>query len=253
MADKLALEGWSDQGELGALLAVADTVRGGAILDLGVGAGRTVALLRLLSADYVAIDYTPEMVDLCRLRHPGVDVRQGDARELIGIADNSVRLVCFSHNGIDAVDHADRQRVLAEVARVLRPDGRAVLSTLNLDGPLYGCDPSNAPTMPWLPGSLVPLAEGIPPPPDDGRIGRAVANWRRLRRLAVTGDGWAVAALPAHEFGLLTHFTTLEHACAEFAAHGLDVLSVFAAESCLQLPVGAKTASPYLHLVAGRS
>lgn len=253
VANEFAVEGWSDEGELGALLAVADDVRGQPILDLGVGAGRTVALLRLLSTDYVAVDRTPAMVELCRSRHPGVDIRHGDARSLVEIASGSIALVNFSLNGIDSVDHDDRQRVLDEMARVLRPGGFAVLSTLNLNGTLYGCDPGNAPSMAWLPGSLIPLEQGLPMPPDEGRMGRAVRNWRRLRKVAVTGDGWAIAPMPAHEFGILTHFTTLPRARSELAEHGLEVVHVFPAEARLPLADGEPTTSPYVHLVARRS
>lgn len=250
VAREFALEGWSDEGELAAFSAVADVVRGGSILDLGVGAGRTVALLRLLSSDYVGTDYTPAMVEVARGRHPGVDLRVGDARNLIGFADGSQSLVNFSLNGIDAVDHDDRQLILAEVRRVLQPGGRVVISTLNIDGSLHGCHPGNASTMPWLPGSLARLEKDPPLPPDDGRMGRAVLNWRRLRKLTVTGDGWDVSPMPAHEFGLLTHYVSLQYALAEFRAHGLEPLDVFAASSRQPLPHDFPADAPYFHVTA---
>jgi len=66
VAMEYAIEGWAEPGELAATVFVADRVRGCPILDLGVGGGRTVSLLRLLSSDYLAIDYTPELVEVCR-------------------------------------------------------------------------------------------------------------------------------------------------------------------------------------------
>ena len=51
------LEGWTDPGERAALEHVADGARGAPILDIGVGAGRTIPLLRAMSPDYVGIDY----------------------------------------------------------------------------------------------------------------------------------------------------------------------------------------------------
>ena len=129
VTDEYAVEGWNDPGELGALTYVADRVRGLPVLDVGVGGGRTAALLRLLTDDYLGIDYTPEFVALARSRHPGVRFALGDARDLDGIPDNSRGFVLFSFNGIDAVDHEDRQLVMASVHRVLQPGGTFLFST----------------------------------------------------------------------------------------------------------------------------
>ena len=71
VADEYAIEGWGDPGEVVALLLAADRARGRPVLDLGVGGGRTTALLRLVSSEYMGIDYTPELVDLCRDAAPG--------------------------------------------------------------------------------------------------------------------------------------------------------------------------------------
>jgi len=113
VAGEYAIEGWGDPGEVSAFALVADRSRGLPVLDLGVGGGRTTSLLRLMSSRYVGIDYTPELVELCRRRHPDADVRLGDARDLLGIDTGSFGLVVFSNNGIDAVDHQGRDQVLA--------------------------------------------------------------------------------------------------------------------------------------------
>ena len=122
--------------------------------------GRTTSLLRLVSSDYVGIDYTPELVELCRRRHPDADIRLGDARDLSDIADGSQGLVVFSNNGIDAVDHDGRERVLSEAHRVLGAGGVLCYSTLNKDGPLFGAHPGNAPGITWEIGSLLPAPAG---------------------------------------------------------------------------------------------
>src|SRR5579884_2795938 len=206
-ADDFAVEGWSDPGELAALLLVADAVRGAPILDLGVGGGRTYPLLRLLSSDYVGIDYSPPMVELCRRRHPDADVRLGDARDLSDIPDESCGLVVYSSNGIDAVDHDDRQRVIRAVCRVLRPGGMFLFSTLNKEGPLFDARPGSAPDTPWLPGSLLPRPEpvatdgsGDDAAGEDASWLRAVRNWRRLRSMIVDSDDWGLAPFAPHEY-----------------------------------------------------
>ena len=55
------------------------------ILDLGVGAGRTTAVLFPDARRYVGIDVVTAMVDACRERHPKADIRQGDASDLSGL------------------------------------------------------------------------------------------------------------------------------------------------------------------------
>lgn len=256
VAEEYAIEGWSDPGELGALTFVADRVRGLPILDLGVGGGRTVALLRLLSADYLGIDYTPELVELCRARHPDVEIEVGDARDLSGLTAGSRGLVVFSNNGIDAVDHDDRQLVLAGVHRVLEPGGTFVFSTLNKDNPLFGAHPGTAAAIGWVPGSLLPVpAEVSPagaPPADDDSWLRAVRNWRRLRGQIRDEGEWGLAPFAAHQFGLLTHFITLGGAVDELDRHGFDVAAVFPCDSVRPQGADQPVGSMYMHLVAHR-
>src|SRR5262245_46013702 len=54
--------------------------RGLRVLDLGVGAGRTVTPLLDFASSYVGVDYVKEMVDHCRERFPGVRFERLDAR-----------------------------------------------------------------------------------------------------------------------------------------------------------------------------
>jgi SAM-dependent methyltransferase len=132
------LEGWTDRGERAALELAAVEAKDQPILDLGVGGGRTVPLLRAVSRDYVALDYTPELVAACRQKYPDADVRHGDARDLSRFADGSFRLVVFSFNGIDSVNADDRMTILREVHRVLCPGGLFLFSAHNREGPGHG-------------------------------------------------------------------------------------------------------------------
>jgi len=257
VAAEYAIEGWGDPGELGALILAADRARGRPVLDLGVGGGRTTALLRLISSDYIGIDYTPELVELCRRRHPDADIRLGDARDLSDLPDGSRGLVLFSNNGIDAVDHDGRGRVLSEAHRVLGTDGVLCYSTLNKDGPLFGAHPGNAPGITWEVGSLLsaPAQDAGTP---GGRGGgedsgmRAVRNWRRLRhRFRDEGD-WGLAPFAAHEFGLVTHFVTLAGARAELEGNGFALEAVVPCDRAVPLGADEETDALYFHLVAHR-
>lgn len=101
------------------------------MLDLGVGTGRTAKSFAPLVRRYVGLDYSPRMLELARGNLDGsgnVELVLGDARDLSSI-EGEFDFVLFSFNGIDAVGHEDRLRVLAEVHRVLRPGGRFLFST----------------------------------------------------------------------------------------------------------------------------
>ena len=257
VAAEFAIEGWADPGELGALMAVADEMRGRPVLDLGVGGGRTVALMRLMSNDYLGVDYSPELVDLCRSRHPDVSVVLGDARDLHMVDTASKALVCFSNNGIDAVDHDGREQVLDEVARVLEFNGLFVYSTLNKDNPLFGAHPGTAEPISWVPGSLLPArlsgeqVGGINGDQDASWV-RALRNWRQLSASVVDKGSWGIAPFAAHEFGLLTHFITLAGAIDELARRDFVVERVFSCDSPQPRSPEEPMTAMYMHLVARR-
>jgi SAM-dependent methyltransferase len=216
---------WTDPGEAAAMAWLAEEVRGQPILDVGVGGGRTVPLLRALSDDYTAVDYMPEMVDLCRRNHPGVRVLQMDARDLSRFADRSFALVMFSFNGIDAVDYSGRLAILREFARVLRPGGVVLFSTHNRQGPSYRETLSHFVRLPHL--SLNPIAVGI----DTARVlcnlPLATFNYLRHSRLNRECDGYAVRVCAAHRFGIVIVYTDLATQTQTLAELGLSIAVVF--------------------------
>jgi ubiquinone/menaquinone biosynthesis C-methylase UbiE len=107
------------------------------ILDLGVGAGRTVEPLREMASAYVGVDYVQPMVDHCRRHFPDVRFEQADARSLTMFADGEFDLVVFSCSGISMVDHEGRLAILKEVRRVLSPGGVFFFSTFNRNSQDY--------------------------------------------------------------------------------------------------------------------
>lgn len=105
-----------------------------AMLDLGVGGGRTTRHFGPRVRHYVGLDYSPAMLDAvrARFREDRYTFTLADARSL-PFAASSFDVVLFAHNGIDYVDHDDRLRVFTEVRRVLWPGGAFAFSTHNLD------------------------------------------------------------------------------------------------------------------------
>ncbi|HMI89133.1 MAG TPA: class I SAM-dependent methyltransferase [Polyangiaceae bacterium] len=209
------LEGFTDEGERVALDSIAREVRDQSLLDLGVGAGRTVPLLRALSADYTAIDYTPELVIACRERYPGARVLHGDARDLSSFPAETFKLVVFSFNGIDAVNTDDRRKVLREVHRVLQRGGVFLFSAHNKRGPgcgerlSFGVGKTRNPVK-LLARTLRALIEAP----------RTARNYFRYSRLNEDQDGRSIMNAAAHNHGLLIQYITLEKQCEELERAG---------------------------------
>jgi ubiquinone/menaquinone biosynthesis C-methylase UbiE len=104
------------------------------LLDAGVGAGRTTEYFAGLADEYVGLDFSPAMVDVCRARFPGVRFEVGDVRDLSHFADDEFDVVLFSFNGIDSVGgDAARQRAFGELRRVCASGGRLFFSSKNLN------------------------------------------------------------------------------------------------------------------------
>lgn len=216
------LEGWTDPGERAAVEYVAAEVRGRPILDIGVGAGRTTELLRAISPDYVGIDYTAEMVEACRARHPDARIEHMDARDLGRLEAGRFALAMFSFNGIDAVHVEERHQVLREVHRVLRPGGLFIVSAHNRNGPGHGERPRLRLDFSWNPLKLgwrtLKMARSLP---------RSWRNSRRLRALNETHEDWSVMNCGAHDFGIVVVYTTLAEQKRQLEAAGFETEAVF--------------------------
>ncbi len=198
------LLGWLDRGEEISMLAVASAVRGEPVLDLGVGGGRTTSLLRMLTDDYVGLDYTPAMVEACRRRFPAEHFVHGDARDLSAFPDGHFALVFFSFNGIDAVDHDDRLRILSEARRVLRPGGYFVFNSHNHDGPSFSDRPWNMRPLTPLPARRVVYNVLR----RTAELPFSVANFRRLRAASCDTGTYGLHPSASHRFGIVIYFST---------------------------------------------
>ena len=92
------------------------------LLDMACGAGLALELARLRGAEVSGVDASPRLVEVARLRNPGARIVVGDMA-----ADH------FGPETFDAVTSfrgiwATTPAAVAQVARVLRPGGRAALT-----------------------------------------------------------------------------------------------------------------------------
>ncbi len=103
----------------------------GRILDLGCGAGRTTKQLLDRGFDVVGLDISSQMITAATELLPDSCMVVGSATDL-PFSDCSFDHALFSFNGLDYItDEDNRLAALAEIHRVLKPDGRFVFSSHN--------------------------------------------------------------------------------------------------------------------------
>jgi SAM-dependent methyltransferase len=228
--------------EAALLAAIGPALASARLLDLGIGTGRTTQALAGRAGNYIGLDYSAAMVERARARCPGLDLREGDARSLIGIADASQDVVLFSFNGLDYVDHPGRLAVLSEVRRVLTPGGVFLFSSHNRDAAVHPA---------WAPENLKLSAD--PKRFARGLIGYAhgITNNLRLRSQQVETATWALRNDPANHYGLLTYYIRPADQVAQLVAAGFAAPTAYTADGA-QLALTAVSIEPFLHYQAVR-
>jgi SAM-dependent methyltransferase len=104
---------------------------GSAILDLGVGGGRTTPYLASRASRYVGLDYSSAMVKACQKKFPGLEFVVADAADLSVFSDASFDALVFAFNGLDALSIDGRRSCLEHLYRILKPGGVLIFSSHN--------------------------------------------------------------------------------------------------------------------------
>lgn len=123
---------------------------GDQVLDVCTGTGALAQLLRRrvgVSGEVVGIDLTEAMLEVARARVPEVRFLVGDACKL-PFPDQSFDAATMAFGLRNINDH---QRALGELARVLRPGGRAVILEFSQVQPLL------RPAYGWYSRRLIPV------------------------------------------------------------------------------------------------
>jgi ubiquinone/menaquinone biosynthesis C-methylase UbiE len=99
------------------------------IMEIGPGAGRWTETLQSIARRLILVDLSDRCIELCRLRFAdaeNVEFHVNDGRSLSAIASDSVDGV-WSFDVFVHIAPQDVDAYLAEISRVLRPGGRAVI------------------------------------------------------------------------------------------------------------------------------
>lgn len=107
------------------------------MLDIGVGAGRTTSYLAGKVKEYIAIDYSVEMIATCKKRFKGNIPEEnfivGDARYLDRLFSlRRFDFILFSFNGIDYTNYEERMEILNQIKAMLNPCGCFCFSSHNI-------------------------------------------------------------------------------------------------------------------------
>ncbi|MGC1908762.1 MAG: bifunctional demethylmenaquinone methyltransferase/2-methoxy-6-polyprenyl-1,4-benzoquinol methylase UbiE [Candidatus Dormiibacterota bacterium] len=122
---------------------------GDRVLDVCAGTGALAAILRsrvVPGGEVIGLDLTEAMLQVARARVPGVDFVVGDACHL-PFPERSFEAATMAF-GLRNIQ--DRQLALSELARVLRPGGRAVILEFSQVHPLL------QPGYDWYSRNLIP-------------------------------------------------------------------------------------------------
>lgn len=221
----IALEYARDQGPTPAEATIlhdfSTYITQAALLDIGIGAGRTTGFLATACRQYTGIDYSQAMINLATTTFPEADLRQQDARNLSDFAEASFDMVWFSYNGIDYVSHNDRIKILREVRRVLKPQGLFIFSSHNRDSITYPAY------------HLKNLSFSINPVRFAKRFFHyvnGIINAAKLRGQEVHTNDYAILNDPAHQYNMLTYYISGEKQVEQLKAVGFEVLGMVGME-----------------------
>ena len=120
------LSGGTDAGWRRRAAGATQLRRGGSALDVACGSGRLTAELARIAGPggrVVGLDFSPQMLDVARRNHPGLEFIEGDALQLpFGGEVFDASTIAFGLRNL-----ADPLQGLREMQRVLRPGGRSVV------------------------------------------------------------------------------------------------------------------------------
>jgi len=135
--DRLPDEVWASAAAVGNPFGLGPVNAGETVVDVGCGAGADVCIAALLvgpSGTVIGVDCTPAMVDKAAVMADSLDLKQVAIQKAemsaLPLADATAELV-ISNGAINLA--ADKEQVLGEIFRILRPGGRIQIADMVRD------------------------------------------------------------------------------------------------------------------------
>jgi SAM-dependent methyltransferase len=221
------------------LLEIHREALAGEVLELGCGAGRLTGHLIELAEAVHGLDVSPAMVAYCRRTYPRGSFSEGDLRDLSRFGEAMFDAVVAPYNVLDALDDAERNGVLEQVRRVVRPGGLLIMSSHNRD---------YAPRL----GTAIRVLLGSPRRPLQSlrSLPRRLHNRRSLRRLERSEAEYSLRNDEAHDFALLHYYISHDAQERQLAEHGFELLECRDLDGRVLSPAQTAARSPELHYVA---
>lgn len=204
---------------------------GVAILDIGVGGGRTSQYLAGAASRYVGIDYAPEMVRICREKYPQWEYLKASATDLSPFQSESFDAVVLSYNMLDdLIPDESRRRCLQECRRVLRENGFLIFSSHNpraifvrperkkADSPLSAYRPALSRYIPALFRKTLRLSASL--------FTAVRSSVRRVFSYGLQRPFWQGEGYMPDCENLMTHFATPRKMIAELDRYGFRFIAL---------------------------
>ena len=192
---------------------------GARVLDLGIGTGRTTAMLAPCARDYLGIDVSEAMLAQARVNYPGVDLRRMDIREIGALPAGERDYVLGSYAVLDVFDHEERRAVIEAVHGALRKGGLFVFSFHNLGWRLAGKPPQR-------PRGRNPVRLAR----DMRQFVIGLRNYRALADRERRAGDYAMLRDMAHQWRCVFHYTTPQAQIAEVEALGFEATAMIGAD-----------------------
>lgn len=126
-SDKLISDNPIHQRLLKAYIAAKPWISGN-LLEIGCGEGRGVEELLPHASQYLGLDKIGEVIQTLQQKYPGVEFKQAVIPPFEGIADNTYDTIV----SFQVIEHIYEDRLfLQEIYRMLKPGGKAIISTPN--------------------------------------------------------------------------------------------------------------------------